>query len=209
MNNTEIIYQTLNLAVQYIAGSQVEGDISEFGVMYGGTAGAIASAIKEHNSGAKLHLFDSFQGLPDPVNTVDAGSVHVLSGVWSKGRCCGGSPESVRASLKPILPDDRVIIHTGWFKDTLKDLNSPLAMLHIDCDLYQSAWDVLDWVFWHALISEGAIILFDDWNCNRASTTAGERMAWEKIVKSHNIIASDEGGYGWSGHKFIVHNYYV
>jgi hypothetical protein len=34
--------------------------------------------------------------------------------------------------------------------------------------------------FGRGMISEGAVILFDDWNCNRANPAFGERRAWRE-----------------------------
>jgi len=80
-------------------------------------------------------------------------------------------------------------------------------MLHIDCDLYQSTMDVLQHVFRSRMVAEGAIILFDDWNCDRACPSRGERKAWSEICSQYLVQASDLGSYGWAGQKFIVHQY--
>jgi O-methyltransferase len=68
--------------------------------------------------------------------------------------------------------------------------------------------DALVPLFERNQISEGAIILFDDWNCNHASNKFGERKAWYSDLRTRFFIQfSDEGSYGVAGHKFIIHNY--
>ena len=57
------------------------------------------------------------------------------------------------------------------------------------------------------MLSVGAVVLFDDWNCNRADPRFGERRAWAELSERHAIECDDLGPYGWSGRRFIVHNY--
>jgi O-methyltransferase len=46
-------------------------------------------------------------------------------------------------------------------------------------------------------ITEGAIICFDDSNCNQASDAFGERRAWIELAEKYNINFSHAGNYGW------------
>ena len=57
------------------------------------------------------------------------------------------------------------------------------------------------------MISPGALILFDDWNCNAASPEFGERRAWAELVDRFGINFSVAGDYGFGGHKVFVHSY--
>ena len=108
-----------------------------------------------------------------------------------------------------ILPEDRFSIHPGWFTDTLPGLSASqrFAVLHVDSDLYASACDVLSGVFGRGLAAEGCLVLFDDWNANRARRDLGERRAWAEAVDRYGIEFSDEGPYGFACRKFIVHDY--
>jgi len=80
-------------------------------------------------------------------------------------------------------------------------------MLLMDCCLFVSHYQVLDYLFKHKMISEGAIILFSDYNANKASLNFGSRKAWEKVVQQFSVIYSEFGTYCWGGQKFIVHSY--
>jgi len=64
---------------------------------------------------------------------------------------------------------------------------------------------VLDFLFGNGILSDGAVLMFDDWNCNRASPNHGQRRAWRECVGKHGISYSDCGDYGSMCHKFIVH----
>jgi hypothetical protein len=77
--------------------------------------------------------------------------------------------------------------------------------VHLDCDLYSSTAEVLEYLFVHRHVAEGSVVFFDDWNCNRASPQMGQRRAWREAVERHRIEFSDCGEYAVLGHKFIVH----
>ena len=211
----EIKAKHLILGVGYVSIADVEGDVVEFGTMSGETARIIATAMvafsgKSKSLLKKLYLFDSFVGLPITESPVDKANPHVISGVWGQGLLMGLDQHQLIAKVHKVgLAKDRIKVHAGWFSDTLPILpdNTKFAMLHIDCDLYQSTIDVLDMCFSRGFVAEGAIILFDDWNLAAASLSLGQRRAWSEIIKKYSVIYSDEGGYSWSSHKFIVHSY--
>jgi hypothetical protein len=207
--SNQAIAHSLLFAVQYVTHSGVEGDIAEFGCMTGRTAQVIAASLQMVGASKHLHLFDSFEGLPCVTAVTDMENIHVQSGAWGAGSCLGISPGELRKRCSRFLPDSNIAIYAGWFSKTLAHFTPPrrLAMVHIDCDLYQSTIEVLDHLFGHQMISEGAVILFDDWNCNRASQLHGERLAWKEIAARYAVESSDWGGYAWAGHKVIVHSY--
>ncbi len=204
------VRQHLLLGIEYAYRSGVDGDIAEFGTGWGHSAFIIATALayfawKKPN----FYLFDSFEGLPAIESPVDRDCPSVVERVWTPGSCKVLSQQELIKLCAKRLPPNRIKVHAGWFRDTLTHLpdDTLYAMLHIDCDLYQSTIDVLDVCFSRGFISEGAIIFFDDWNTNRASTKFGERRAWQKMVEKYAVRHSDEGPYAWNGHKFIVHAY--
>jgi hypothetical protein len=152
----------------------VDGDVAEFGTMSGLPAVEMAKTMS-HYGGAywverKLHLFDSFQGLPESRADADVNSPHLKFGGWAASTCRGLTEEQLLNQCAKYLPRDRIIVHAGWFKDTMLTLPAgmKLARLHIDSDLDQSAIDVLRHAFAAQMIQEGTIILFDNYNCNRA-----------------------------------------
>ncbi|MBK8476483.1 MAG: class I SAM-dependent methyltransferase [Opitutaceae bacterium] len=204
----------LQLGVRYAMGCAVPGDIAEFGTMAGRTAAVIAAAMPQYDrfcpsNRQSLHLFDSFQGLPAASSEVDRASPHVQAGVWGAGTCLGISEEQLREICSRHLAPERIRTYSGWFAETLPKVptGTRFAMLHIDCDLYQSTKDVLDYCFSQGLVTPGAAVFFDDWNCNTARPDLGERRAWMEAVADFKIMASDCGEYGMGCHKFIVHSY--
>jgi hypothetical protein len=54
---------------------------------------------------------------------------------------------------------------------------------------------------------DGCVILFDDWNCNRASPNYGERRAFREFMQEQNDFTSSAWfTYGYNGAAFILHD---
>ncbi len=199
----------------------IKGDVAEFGTMTGDTASVMASAISSSESiysdklpqmgieSRNLYLFDSFIGLPETTEEADLRSPIVANGVWAPGTCLGISPEELRARCAEHLTNDRIHIFEGWFKDTIPLLDPKLefAFIHVDCDLYASTRDVLDGLFSRGQVSEGALIYFDDWDCNASRPDLGERQAWSEAVEKYSIQFSSHHAYAAVGQAMIVHGY--
>ena len=213
------IARTLANAVAYVHEMGVKGEIAEFGTMSGRSAVALATAtsyyhtinMKDPRGLKSLHLFDSFKGLPEARFDIDKFSQHVSSGIWAKGTCIGLTKKNLSKLISKYINQNKFQIYPGWFKDTVPSLNSEIcfSLIHIDGDLYESAIDVLDSLFARDKVSKGAMILFDDWNCNEADPGLGEKKAFQEICEKYSVNYSDEGSYGKSSHKFIIHEYRV
>jgi len=205
-------------SIEYVMAAGVLGDVAEFGCYMGNTAQMLACAL--HNCGIKyqsietalkrersLWLFDSFEGFPTTNHAVDFASPHIKDGLWYAGQPAGGNPDEVHRLCSRFLPAEHVHVIKGWYKDTLSQIpkNRRFALLHIDCDYYESAFQVLDHLFTHAMVSDGCTILFDDWYCNRGSPMYGEQAAWRDACVKHKIWFSEVGAYGVVGQRVIVH----
>ena len=132
----------LELAIQNI---KLTGPWLEFGVWKGTTARFLLSQLPDDGC---LHLFDSFQGLPED---------------WKQGFPKGefSLPESER----PRFEDARVEVVDGYFEDTLpawaRSHAEPLALIFVDCDLYSSTKTIFSHL--HHLIDSGTVIVFDEY----------------------------------------------
>lgn len=164
----------LSKGVAAIYGYGVEGDVAEFGTMTGVSSEGLAHAIARNDEDfkhalpphllpkKKLFLFDSFEGLPETDNQVDAESLHVKQGVWAPGTCQGLSQKQLAGVVGKHLPADRYQILPGWFKDTVPALpqTQKFGLIHVDGDLYSSTMDCLTPLFERGMVSEGGIDLF-------------------------------------------------
>jgi predicted O-methyltransferase YrrM len=198
---------TLSLAVRY--SQQTDGDIAEFGTATGVTARTLARALaKERGSSKNLHLFDSFEGLPEATSNVDANSYEFINRIWFAGLMKDLNSRELLYLCSKHLPSDRIVIHEGWFVDTVKNLKGKkFAMVHFDGDMYQSAIDAIGGLLSQGAISNGAVICFDDWNCGQANPAFGERRAWQELSDKHKIVCSPWRCYSSMGQAFIVHSY--
>lgn len=202
----QIYTEPFRRVVEYTNLCHVEGDITEFGTFHGFTARMFTELMKEYGDKRTLLLYDSWQGFPATVGEIDSNCKEVKEGYWKQGDCnpALGIETEVRIAsiLDSILPG-QIKTCRGFYQDTVKPeyLPKSISILHIDCDLYESTLLVLEKV--RPLLSEGAVILFDDFNNNLASNNYGERAAF----RNSSIAAYCEPWftYGWSGYAFIYH----
>ena len=209
-NGHKVYGDAFRRAFEFIIMNFIQGDIAEFGTFRGFTARKIAELIQETHFKAKLHLFDSFEGLPKIKSAVDAASYEVKdTKAWVKGGTTFSHPELIEKALTKLLKPNQLKIHVGFFEDTLQKetLDRKLCLVHIDSDLYESAFCVLSRLFEYDRIQDGTVILFDDWNCGRANPNLGERRAFREVMEKHSdqFSFSQFFDYGWHGAAFIIH----
>jgi len=135
----------------------VAGDMAELGVYKGGSARVIAGICPAK----KLHLFDTFTGLPFDEDKSHNPTGHDLS----RGRFACRIMDSAK-----LLEGFRVHMHVGLFPETANGLeNLRFSFVHIDCDLYASAVMGISW-FWPRL-NPGGVMFFDDYGCDFTGVT--------------------------------------
>lgn len=116
--------------------------MAEAGVYRGGTAAIMLSASQK-----RLHLFDTFEGLPH-------GEGEFEKGEWE------GSVAEVRKNLGEWI--DRVEFHPGLFPASAAGMSDHrFSFVHLDLDLYDSTHAALEW-FWPRM-EVGGILLSHDY----------------------------------------------
>lgn len=215
------VYKEIAKSVAYVFIASVEGDFAEFGTCSGYSSSLIAHTIdyysKHLSSHEQMHamkprelcLFDSFQGFPASTKDEDLNSPHVASGAWGEGTAKGLSADQLKHLCSQFLAPERINLYEGWYKDTLANIETGrrFGFVHLDCDLYESTYDVLYHLLSNNLLTEGAKLLFDNWYCNKASKDFGEQKAWADISKLFEIEYTNIGMYACVGHKMIIHGY--
>lgn len=207
-----IVYRpAFERAIRYLQGNDLTGCVAEFGTYRGFTAQTFAELLRDINWPADLYLYDSFAGLPAPTGN-DASSYEVVRRqAWVEGAM---TPEAdivaqIRKSVVEAIGAERLYIHPGYFDASLPahPPREPVAILHIDADLYSSARFVLQHLSDARLIRDGAVLLMDDYNCNAANPDMGERKALTDFVADNpRWSASPWFAYGWHGHAFFLHD---
>ncbi len=215
------VMEEMLLGVLRAYSRDIPGDVAEFGTMLAVSARGLATGIteaeriyreqKNHESPdqKRLHLFDSFEGLPAATAEPDLKHPRVVSGDWSEGTCQPFSPDKLKEKCSEYIDADRIDIHEGWFADTVPAIDKALkfAVVHVDCDLYSSSMDVLVPLLSGAHISEGALIYFDDFHCAASSRQLGERKAWMDVTRRFNVESFPSHPYGSTGQAFIIDSY--
>jgi hypothetical protein len=202
----------LDKAFEFIYKSETDGDYYEFGVFQGvSVARAVRSDIAWRKKTGRAHVgkfygFDSFQGLPP----FAAGDHLEGYGVFQPGQFADTQPQRVLDHIVGEgLPADRVTLIPGFFSESLDSEvtlrlleESRVAIAHIDCDLYSSAMECLE--FLDGRLADGAVVLFDDWFCYRGRPDSGVHKAFDEWRAMRDYIVSDYFTYSWAGRAFII-----
>lgn len=197
--------------LEYVFGfvnfAEIDGDYMEFGVWKGGSLVSAYHISKrfENLNNMRFYAFDSFKGLPVKEG-VDASQKEFNSGEYA----C--SLENVKSNLYKTGVDlKRVEFIPGWFQDVLNDETrislkiKKASVIYVDCDLYESARIVLDFVT--PYVVDGTIIVFDDWYCFKGHPERGERKAFKEwLEKNSKFSVTPYRQYGWMGNSFIINS---
>jgi O-methyltransferase len=155
------------------------GDLLEVGVWRGGTGCLIATAAQRAGLRQTVFLCDTFAGVvkAGPLDTRYAGGEHAdTSRAAVESLAASMGLDQVRI-LQGIFPEETgAEIAARWFR-----------FVHVDVDVYQSAKDILEWV-WPRLVT-GGIVVSDDYGaygCEGATRAVNEWAARQDALLIHN-----------------------
>lgn len=180
----------------------VPGAIVECGVWRGGSSALMALAARRAGVARMFHLFDSFEGLPEPSENDDAASIDYSGGkssgrLVSIGECVAELPWVKRFLFEELQLDPAQFqFHVGWFQDTVPvsaPAIGPIALLRLDGDWYESTKVCLEHLY--PLLSPGGIVILDDYfawqGCRKATDEYREAYA----IRSPIIQIDAAAGY--------------
>lgn len=122
----------------------IDGDYAEVGVF----KGAVAKAICEAKENKHLHLFDTFEGLPEISKTDSKFKTKMFESSYQK----------VKEKLSNY---QNVFIYKGLFPETGRSIqDKKFAFIHLDVDIHQSTKDCLEF-FYNKMSKNGMIISHD------------------------------------------------
>ena len=189
---------TLWQQVRYLDRCQISGAIVECGVWRGGAIGlaALAHMASVRPASRHLHMFDSFEGLPEPDAKVDGpAAVQLVAGratgaLKSTGTLVGpieASRELLEAKIG--YPKDLIHYHIGWFQDTLardSDTFGDIALLRLDGDWYESTAVCLKHLY-PKVVKYGVVVIDDYGHFEGCRRAVDEFLAVQKtpILLSH------------------------
>jgi O-methyltransferase len=166
--------------------SYLPGAVVEVGVWRGGTGAILARALMRTKPNEKIYLCDTFSGV------VKAGG---RDKSYRGGEHADTSIEDVKDLLRKLSITNAVLLEGMFPEDTAYSIPAgPIALCHIDVDVYQSAKDTVDWVA-DRLIPGGALV-FDDYGfptCVGVTSYVNElkaRAGWLSIynLNGHAIL---------------------
>ncbi len=125
----------------------IAGDYAEVGVFKGTSAKIICEAKGDQC----LHLFDTFEGLLE-IEETDKSRYQKKMFKVDFNKIC-----------KKFANYPKVFFHKGFFPKTAETVkDKKFAFVHLDCDLYQSTRDCLE--FFYPRMSAGGIIISHDYH---------------------------------------------
>ena len=167
--------------------ANVEGDLVECGTSIG--HGLLYFTLISDLTGVDRHFygFDSFEGFPEP-SEKDSGT-HAYRGYYAN------PPEIVLRVLEDgRVPREtitnRVHLVRGFFDQTVPEYKGRIALLHLDCDLYDSYKVCLEHLF--AKMVPGGVILFDEYE--NSSFPGAKKAVDEFFAPKEEAIARHDCG---------------
>jgi hypothetical protein len=145
--------------------ADIAGEILEFGV----SSGESLRVFAERNPGRQVFGFDSFEGLPEPW--------------WTR-------PQGAFRAEMPEIEYRNVELIKGLFCDTigpfLERWQGRAAIIHVDCDLYNSTRSCLMPIMAHCQV--GTVLLFDEYY-NYPGFEDHEWRAWREVRSRYHVVA--------------------
>ena len=142
------IYRCYELWTLAQDANRIDGAILEVGVWRGGTGCLLARACP----GKTVYLADTFEGV------VNAGEQDTR---YAGGEHADTSEEIVKTLLAETGASNARLLKGIFPAQTASAVNGPIALLHVDVDVYQSAKDTVEWAL--PRMAAGSRIVFDDY----------------------------------------------
>ena len=179
------IYQCWELWCLIGETGKLDGDVLEVGVFRGATSGIMGTRIKQLNSKSTLFCCDTFEGVV---------KASVQDNYYVGGEHKDTSMNLVKDLLVQRLGLENVVILKGVFPDETSGsiTSNTFRFCHIDVDTYQSAKDVLDWI-WPKL-SVGGMVVFNDYAYPR--TKGVTRLVEERRQEQDGLVMHNLNGNG-------------
>ncbi len=128
-----------------IATGKLHGDVAEVGVAYG----ASAKLIPEFTPTRTIHLFDRFEGLPEPTHR-------------DSSKFAAGQFRASMDSVRQYVGGTHVSFHRGLFPQTAEPVKDRVfSFVHLDVDLYESTMAGLR--FFYPRLCRGGILISHDY----------------------------------------------
>ena len=156
-------------AVQHVCRHAIEGDIVECGVWRGGSMMAAALTLAGLGEHRRLHLFDTFEGMPPPgAEDRDIGGAAAEDLLAEEDRETGST-----WAFGPLADVQHNLFSTGYPRDLIQFVRGrveetipchapeQIAVLRLDTDWYESTRHELVHLF--PRLAVGGVLIIDDY----------------------------------------------
>ena len=205
LHKNDVRDNAFQTCVRFINYELVEGDICEFGVYTGRSLALLAhhdimyktneNTVNSTNTPTRtVYGFDSWDGLPFDQDHHPR---------WNKGLFKMNHSYHPTITLqKHVTPEDvcdffktvslpKPILIKGFYENIqMPSSIDKIALAHIDCDLYESTLQVLEFI--KNKLTIGSLILFDDWFHYKADPTKGEQKAFNEFLQQNPTIKVEQ-----------------
>lgn len=177
---------------------ETTGVYVEAGVAAGAQIIAMAYGAPEKT----IYAFDSFEGIPLPSNRDDQmPGIRKLSEAERKELPEPGKQvlESSGATVVPLehvkehivnsgASIKNVIFIKGWFENTVTGISSPISLLRLDGDLYNSTYVCLEHLF--PKVIKGGVVIIDDWQLPGCREACIDYFNSIKYVPNYQFVSN-------------------
>ena len=166
-------HEAINLVWATKSTSHIFGSIAEVGSFNGGSANLILCS--DLDGTRKMHLFDTFTGLPEVKEGFD--------GTMKIGDFKGSQVSTVKLKLERFT--EKTVYHVGIFPETTKGipLSSRYSLVHLDADTYQTTLAAL--TYFYPLMTPGSFFILHDYS---SISCPGVRRAIDGFFSDKNEV---------------------
>lgn len=192
-------------AFDFPTADRIAGGDLEFGCHRARTFRMALTEARRHAlSEATYWAFDSFEGLPESEG-------HSIE-IWTKGALATSEARFMEMIREHGIYVDRVRTVKGFYADSLNaslrarfaEAGAKAALINVDCDLYESAVPVFDFV--EPLLQEGTVIYIDDWFCGyKGNPEKGVARAFREFERRSRFKFARHMDIGWWGRAFVAY----
>lgn len=189
----------------FLKENEIAGDYHEFGCHRARTFRmALTEARRKNLDDMAFWAFDSFAGLPAPETETSVGK-------WTQGALATSEQEFLRLVGEHGIYTDKVRTVKGLYGDSLTpalkqqfaDSGRRIALANIDCDLYESAVPVFDFI--EPLLQAGSVLYIDDlFVGNRGNPGRGLARAFVEYRQRSRWRFVRHLDIGWWGRSYIA-----
>lgn len=194
-------------AFDLLTENNIKGDYFEFGCHRVRTFRMALTEARHHNlKEMNFFAFDSFAGLPKNIGD------HGLGDKWNANQLVTTQEEFMGLVESHEILTKKIFTFPGFYKDSLSEKvveqiqakNSKVFLACVDCDLYESAVPVFD--FLENFLQEGTIIYLDDfWSGYKGNPTKGVSQAFREFQNRTKWKFEEYLAVGAAGKSFMTY----